>query len=370
MTVSTEDGIEVVFVEHGGLREIFATALPQSGDDLESLLHRLRRAARDSWGEILEMRVFGTIDAFASCTKVLQELYGHIDWPLVYVQGGGRFGSEVAGIQLHAVADSTVETIRLDGWIVGRVFEDDFARYCVLGNLQSSDPSRSRERQTQDTIEQIMGGLASAGMDIHNLVRTWFFIDDILGWYPAFNRVRSEIYSTEGVFDRYVPASTGIGGCNPRGAAVVASAVGIQAKEERVTVRAIPSPLQCPAVDYGSSFSRAAEVVTPDCRSVFVSGTASIDPQGATANLGDLDAQVAHTLEIVGAILKSRKMDFADVTRGNAYFKDSARAISLEHHGSRHGLPLSRVVISQSDVCREDLLFELEINAVRVKEAE
>lgn len=369
MTTSTEEGIDVVFVEHGGVREIFATALPDALEDLASLHHRVRRVLDDSKGEVLELRVFGTIDAFASCTEVLRDLYGDIDWPLVYVQGKNCFEGELAGIQLHAVAGTAVETIRGDGWPIGRVFEDEFARYCVLGKLQSSDPFRSRERQTQDTLEQMMGGLAAAGMDIHSIARTWFYIDDILGWYRDFNRVRSEIYSTEGLFGRYLPASTGIGGCNPHNTAVVASALGIQAKGEGVTVREIPSPLQCPATDYGSSFTRAAEVVTPDSQSVFVSGTASIDPEGATAHLGDVDAQVAYTLEIVGAILKSRNMDFLDVTRGNAYFKDPAGAVSLKENASRHGLPVSRVVVSQNDVCREDLLFELEIDAVRVEEA-
>jgi len=307
------------------------------------------------------------LEAYPSCAKILRELYGPIDWPLLYVQGGSCFGQEVAGIQLHAVAGTEVDTVLVDGQSVGRVFEDDFARYCVLGNLQSSDPSRSGEDQTRDTIEQLMGGLAIAGMDVHNLARTWFFIDDILEWYPVFNRARSEIYSAEGVFDRYVPASTGIGGSNPYGTAVVASALAIQAKENGVSVREIPSPLQCPAVAYGSSFSRAAEFVTPTCRSVFVSGTASIDSEGSSVNLGDVDAQIGHTLEVVGAILESRGMDFSDVTRGNAYFKDQAGAMYLDQHGSRHGLPISRIVISNSEVCREDLLFELEVNAVKAK---
>ena len=208
----TEDGIDVVLVEHGGLTEIFATALPHAADDLASLLHRLRRVLQDYRGEFLEMRIFGTVGDLASCTRLLRELYGPIDWPLTYIQGASCFGDAVAGIQLHAVAGASVDTLRRDGLPVGRVFEDDFARYCVLGNLQSSDPPRPRERQTRDTIGQLNGSLASAGMDIHNIVRTWFFIDDILGWYPAFNRVRSEIYAAEGVFDRYVPASTGIGG--------------------------------------------------------------------------------------------------------------------------------------------------------------
>ncbi|NNM06955.1 MAG: hypothetical protein HKO65_17795, partial [Gemmatimonadetes bacterium] len=317
---------------------------------------------------VLEMRVFGAVEAFPSFTRSLQELWGAINWPLVYVQGNDCGGGEVAGIQLHAVTGSNVETIRADGRPIGRVFEDQFARYCVLGDLRSVDPSRSGTQQTQDTIEQMMKGLAGAGMDIHKVARTWFFIDDILGWYQEFNGARSEIYTTEGLFGRYLPASTGIGGQNPYDAAVLASALGINPKKDGVAIQEIPSPLQCPALDYGSSFTRAAELVTPDYRQVLVSGTASIDPDGVTTHLDDLDAQIDYTLEIVGAILESRGMDFSDVIRGNAYFKHSGEAGNLGLIAGRHGLPMSRVVVSQNHVCRGDLLFELEVDAVRPQE--
>ncbi|NNM04346.1 MAG: hypothetical protein HKO65_04530, partial [Gemmatimonadetes bacterium] len=250
----------------------------------------------------------------------------------------------------------------------GKVFQDDSARYCILGDLHSLDPSRPRERQTGDTIQQMLESLALAGMDIYDIVRTWFFVDDILGWYGDFNRVRSEIYTKAGVFDRFLPASTGIGGPNSHGAAVIATAIGVEAKGEGVTVREIPSPLQCPAFDYGSSFSRAAELETRDCRTIFVSGTASIDPDGATVHLGDSDAQIAFTLDVVKAILESRGMNFGQVVRGNAYFKDRGDAVKLEGHSRKVGLPLPRIVVSQNFVCRDDLLFELEVQAMKAKD--
>ena len=365
MTTALEDGLHSVVGEHGGVREVFATALPHGSEGSAPLLQRLHGVVTDSRSEILELRVFGALEAFPSFAETLRTLFGDIDWPLVFIQGEDCSGEDIAGIQLHGVAGTTVETIIEDGRPIGRVFEDEFARYCILGNLHSFDSSRSRDRQTEDTFELIGAGLAGAGMNLHSIVRTWFFLDDILGWYQAFNQVRSDLYSKEGLFDRYLPASTGIGGSNPQNAAVVASVFAMQAKEEGVSVHEIPSPLQCPSMDYGSSFSRAAEVTTPDSRSIFVSGTASIDPDGASVHLGDVNAQVAHTLEIVEAILRSRGMDFSDVTRGNAYFKNSAGAVSLKNHALRHGLPVSRLVVSQNDVCREDLLFELEIDAKR-----
>ena len=56
----------------------------------------------------------------------------------------------------------------------------------------------------------------------------------------------------------------------------------------------LPSPLQCPALEYGSSFSRAAELRTPGWRRVVVSGTASILPGShEVAHVGDVDAQTA-----------------------------------------------------------------------------
>jgi enamine deaminase RidA (YjgF/YER057c/UK114 family) len=207
--------------------------------------------------------------------------------------------------------------------------------------------------------------LALAGMDLRCIVRTWFFISDILEWYREFNSVRTEIYRARGLFDRYLPASTGIGGRNPDDAAVVATALAMQGKGDDVVVKQIPSPLQCSARDYGSSFSRAAEVSTPDFRSVFVSGTASVDKDGRTAHVGDVDAQVKLTLEIVGAILQSRGMQFADITRANAYFKHPGDARALSEYGSQFGLPAARVVVSHNDICRAELLFEIEVDAVR-----
>ena len=125
------------------------------------------------------------------------------------------------------------------------------------------------------------------------------------------------------------------------------------------------SPLQCPAHDYGSSFSRAAEVATPDYRMVLVSGTASIAPEGQTVHVGDTDAQVDLTLRVVSEIMKSRGLDFADTTRANAYFKHQGDASSFGRFCDEFDIPATRVVVSHDDVCRDDLLFEIELDAIR-----
>jgi len=145
---------------------------------------------------------------------------------------------------------------------------------------------------------------------------------------------------------------------------VVASALAMLPLEPGVSVKDIPSPLQCPAASYGSSFSRAAELAGPGFRRVLVSGTASIDPEGKTAHPGRVEDQIALTLRVVEAILDSRGMGWKDVVRGNAYFKDASHARALEPRLGDYGLPRERFLVSRNTVCREDLLFELEADAV------
>ena len=60
----------------------------------------------------------------------------------------------------------------------------------------------------------------------------------------------------------------------------------------------------------------------PDHRRLYVSGTASIEPSGKTAHIGDPAKQISLTMEVVAAILESRRMTWADVSRAIAYFKD------------------------------------------------
>jgi enamine deaminase RidA (YjgF/YER057c/UK114 family) len=205
--------------------------------------------------------------------------------------------------------------------------------------------------------------LKGQGMELTDLARTWFFLHHILGWYKEFNGARTRIYQDRGIFQGYVPASTGIGGRNHRGSALLSSALAVKAGDSDTRVREVLSPLQCSAGDYGSSFSRAAELQSQQSRRLFVSGTASIDPRGDTAHAEDVKAQIGLTFQVVEAILASRDMGFSDVVRGNAYFKDAADALALGPALESHGLAPEQVVVSRNTVCREDLLFEMEVEA-------
>jgi enamine deaminase RidA (YjgF/YER057c/UK114 family) len=256
--------------------------------------------------------------------------------------------------------------LQLNGRFVGSVFEDDYARYCRLGSLLPTDLSRPRDEQACEVLELMEAGLRAADMEFSHVLRTWFYSDDILSWYRQFNQVRNGFFTSRHVFDGLLPASTAVGAPTAAGAgaALVSGLLAVKAKEETVRAIAVPSPLQCAAREYGSSFSRAVELVMPDHRRLLVSGTASIGPEGDTAHLGDADAQVARTLDVVNAILESRGMGWADVARGVGHFKRAEDAPAFRRCCDADQIGPLPVVLAQSEICRPDLLFELEVDAI------
>ena len=105
------------------------------------------------------------------------------------------------------------------------------------------------------------------------------------------------------------------------------------------------------------------ETSTSVGRRLFISGTASIAPGGKTLWEGDVRKQVETTMEVVEAILRSRNFALTDLTRATAYFRRVADAPVFAEWLAERRLFKLPVVSAQCDVCRDDLLFELEADA-------
>jgi enamine deaminase RidA (YjgF/YER057c/UK114 family) len=145
---------------------------------------------------------------------------------------------------------------------------------------------------------------------------------------------------------------------------LVAAAWAVAPLQNGFVLREVASPRQCPAPCYGSSFSRAVELLTPELRRVMVSGTASIEPGGASVGGGDVEAQIDLTMEVVRAILVSCDLDFPDASRATAYFKRPKDVSYFHQWCKRLGLEAWPVVCTVADICREELLFEIEVDAL------
>jgi len=294
---------------------------------------------------------------------------------------------------------------------VGYIYEDSTYRICRLKGIVPQYIEASRIEQTSATFEMLNDILQQNGFKFTDTIRTWIYLDRLLEWYDDFNVVRTDFFEKTGVFDAMVPASTGIGAANKFGAAIMMDLIAVQplvalsngqdvhptksdkqcrsgilpdqnasagqdvrpAAGVQLTnnispkIVAVKSPLQNPALDYKSSFSRAVEIEYPTHRKLMISGTASIDDKGHSVHLDDPEKQIRLTMEVVHKILTSRDMDWGDLFRGIAYFKDMAYKPIYEKVAAELGIPHFPLAISHADVCRHDLLFEIEVDAVKLK---
>ena len=247
-----------------------------------------------------------------------------------------------------------------------RFFEDETAEFVWAWGITPPDLGKSRGEQAYEIFGEIERLLAEREMTFANVVRTWFYNDDINGWYAKFNAARTRFFESRKVFETFLPASTGIGHANPFGAALVSGFFAMRPKDPSAGAEIVKSPLQTDAMTYRSSFSRAAETKSASGRRLFVSGTASILPNSCeVAFPGDYDRQVACALRAVLAIVESRGMSIGDISRAIAYVKDPESLAAWRRWLREKGLPEDFATILPAEVCRPEWLFEIELDACR-----
>jgi enamine deaminase RidA (YjgF/YER057c/UK114 family) len=338
------------------------TFKPFSGEGISDFCRRLARLLEDESVTPLLMMVYGRAEAHAAFCDAMRKCHGGFSWPLTWVDGVGAGGEPLAGVQVFGFTGN-VERVSLGDGATGSIFHDGGLRHCLVGGLSPRRDANSRGQQTAVTLERLQAVLALGGFDFSDVIRTWFFLEDILSWYDEFNQVRTGIYSGVKFQTGSLPASTGVGAKNPNQSALTLAAWAVQSQEADAGAYEVASPLQCPAPAYGSSFSRAMEINSSSGRQLSISGTASIAPGGKTLWDGDPRRQVELTMDVVEAILRSRGFGFEDLNRVTAYFKHPQFAEAFKTWGRERQFDQDLVVSTHCAVCRDDLLFELEADA-------
>ncbi len=354
-------GLHTVTTHRGSVDELFVLAYPIPGEDPLALFRRSSNALKERNARILNHFVWHKPEHREAARDVWESILGKTQWPVSWMVDNVAT-HPYGGTTIRAIAGAPVESLEHAGRPAGALYETEVARYLILGDLHG-DSGGSRPEQAQEVFDSMMELLGRAGMDFSNVIRTWFFNHKILSWYGEFNKVRTDFFNKHKVFDGVVPASTGIGAPNLNGDALIASLIAASPKSPGFTFKAIPSPLQHPALDYGSSFSRAVEIETPDRKHVMVSGTASIDMDGNSIHLGDAGRQTHFTLDVVEAILESRGMKWENTVEGIAYIRDEKDTETVLRCLESRGLRELPLLFSRNTVCRDDLLFELELQA-------
>jgi len=228
-----------------------------------------------------------------------------------------------------------------------------------LVTLASGAPGAApSDDQAEHVFAAARALLCSNGSSLAHLARTWLWVHPIHELYPRLNQARTRAFLEAGLIraDRapvHLPASTGIGlrpqeGCV--GLEGVAAAFG-------------PPPRTWPgagnqacAFDYGSAFSRASRLRTPFGDTTYVSGTAAIDGAGHTVAPGDAAGQVGATVANIRAVLSDLGLEERDIVQGVAYAASEDAAARWRELAP--GWPLAEV---RADICRPELLFEIEV---------
>ncbi|MDR2429452.1 MAG: hypothetical protein LBD14_00855 [Puniceicoccales bacterium] len=340
----------------GALVSLSAPARP--GESADALLARLLEEGRHRGLSVVQGNVFGDTRRWQNTAA---------EFPLSILARHDSPPGDLRGARVLALPDGSFErlpdatgNLRCVRWETGG------ARYLLMGALTPGNHGAAPDAQSAELWRLLKATMEPAGFCLKDLVRTWFFNDRILDWYDGFNRVRTAFFNEHDIFGSLVPASTGVGAANATGAALTLDALAVVPREgAQLEVSAVASPLQGPANDYKSAFSRAVEVAEKAGRHLFISGTASIEPHGLTAHHDDLDAQIKLSLRVVAAILEARNMTWADVARAILYFPETAWMARFEPCREALGIPPLPAIFAHCDICRGDLLFEIELDAFK-----
>lgn len=275
--------------------------------------------------------------------------------PYTYIDGRPAGGGGFAGVQLWGIANArqhTVQTVPK-----GRLWQSPTFRVLHL----SAQHGRAGEPVTLQAQQMFAAAAAAAlqnGFHYAQTARTWIYLARLLDWYGEFNRVRSDCYRQ---YDFPLPASTGIQGGDGEHECLMDLLL-----VDGVPLRSIDrSSRQGPARSYGSAFARAVELGFEGGSTVHVSGTASIDGDGRSRHLGDAAAQCCETLIDVAAVLAEAGLGLGDVRQATLFCKDAASHAACLEAIERLALPALPLLCVRADVCRPELLVELEAVAWR-----
>ena len=315
---------------------------------------------------ILEERVFGTPQAMEIAAEIRSNVYGENDDGVKpsFLVGKEDVHYPNAGVVVHAVISNCApEIINFEGVPCGRILHINDLAYLTLSGITDGAETNATE-QALAMLEKGESILKQYGADFHSVARTWMWLNDILSWYDDFNQVRNKFFTERNLIGQGVqalmPASTGIGLGPVSGQWCSMDLAAVIKPVDSIEYLRTTGKQHC-AYDYGSAFSRATRAVSPAGNTVFISGTASIDVCGTTTNIGDASAQIKATIENVQAVLEEMACGDEDVIQVVAYCKTTDVEDIFKALDDKPSWPWVTVIC---DVCRDDLLFEIEAAAM------
>jgi enamine deaminase RidA (YjgF/YER057c/UK114 family) len=333
--------------------------------------------------EPIQEQVYAEAGAFEELLAIRRQAYlaQGLDpsLPFALIDGKPAAGGTWGGAQVWGVGPGTdsqrpaVSTVLCPGQVQGRLWSSASGRLLYVPSLRGcaageSRPFGSAALQAEKMFSLALAALKSQGFSYRQVVRTWIYLRRLLEWYDDFNKVRNALYcglDFLGKEPAAFPASTGIQGRQDDEECFMhVLAVDPAAGTDVSLTPVLRTARQGQAFSYRSAFSRAMALRMGGVHTVYISGTASIDGNGESVYRGDREGQILQTLLSVSALLEEQGGRLEDIQAATLYCADREAFDAYKRMTRLLAIPALPIVAIRADVCRPDLLIELEATAV------
>jgi enamine deaminase RidA (YjgF/YER057c/UK114 family) len=290
------------------------------------------------------------------------------------------------GVELWAVGGPGVEVKRFGPQVIS--VESNGIRWVHVGGVygDATGPDEAHE-ESATAFRHLNEQLELAGVDFGNVIRTWIYVNQITEGsegqqrYQELNRARTDFFEgfrlcgknrASWAPETIYPASTGIG---TQGKRIVLNAVALQSDRPDVFFMPLENPQQISSFDYHAryspktpKFARAMAIIQGHFVTTMVSGTASIVDQ-TTVHIGDVAKQTEQTIENIEQLIGEPNFAQHNMPGVGATLKDIAKLRVYVKHAEDYEkcreiveqkLPAIPAIYLHADVCRPDLLVEIE----------
>ncbi len=288
-------------------------------------------------------------------------------------------------IEAWAISTRTAEVVYCGPHLV--TVSHDGLRWIHASAGALAQGRQTAYQQTEDAFENLRAVLGAAGASFQDVARVWLYqggITEMEGEverYRELNRARTDFFDRHpfavrklapGMKHTIYPASTGIG---TLGHGLMTACLALQTERQDVQMLALENPLQTSAFSYPASYSakspkfaRAMAMRIGDHVTTWISGTASI-VNAETVHPGDIEKQTEQTLTNIERLIDSANFERLGWSDAGATLDDLAKIrVYVKHHDDYEKCRavcerrLGRIpaIYAQADVCRPDLLVEIE----------
>lgn len=336
----------------------------------------------DKPSEVLKMVFFGLPESNSEYFEQLQilrqcaALYFSEHLPVVSYVAQQPFIGSLSAEVVYFDSSPEVKITYGDNYIV---LNNETCRELITGGILPPDHKAPFIQQTEAVFSIIEKLLETEKFSLNSIVRQWNYIQDITiiennqQYYQVFNDARSHFYARTD-WPRGFPAATGIG---TRQGGVMIEVIAIDG--DNLINQPLDNPLQISAHQYSGKvlhgdpdsnlemlttpkFERARVVGSNDRQIVYVSGTASIRGEESLM-INDAVGQTQITMENIGRLIAPANYPFQEACfecKMLRIYVGKYELMPLIFNYMKLNYPEIKTVFVCADVCREELLVEIE----------